>query len=353
MGKPSNTCKLCYKKFKHSKGMKTHILLAHKADQEFIGREIQDSELKYACNLCPRKFVKETILQKHNLEHEAQNHEYLRADCFFKDRKGCRYVCKLCYRKLSTFESLVGHILKNHGSHEKFFRISIKQQDCIYPCKRCNLKFISKDILEYHREIKHQAGKLKTTTKSSGSYKCQQCEEGFRWHVSLQEHSLTVHKIKMQEEEKPNQRCQLCFKQFSGRGNYKNHVHNIHRKYPEEMATLRAIVKGKPTSLLFETRCKFCPKSFLNLHVLNYHVSSDHKQEKNSQDWTCEFCKHVIKPNKNKSTQIKLHLRNVHQMSSESSLSSQIVQPKEDETLRNFNILMERLMGGSKIPAHV
>ena len=136
MGKPSNTCKLCYKKFKHSKGMKTHILLAHKADQEFIGREIQDSELKYACNLCPRKFVKETILLKHNLGHEAQNHEYLRADCFFKDRKGCRYVCKLCYRKLSTFESLVGHILKNHGSHEKFFRISIKQQDCIYPCKR-------------------------------------------------------------------------------------------------------------------------------------------------------------------------------------------------------------------------
>ena len=111
------------------------------------------------------------------------------------------------------------------------------------------------------------------------------------------------------------------------------------------MATLKALEKGKASSLLFKTPCKFCTNSFLNLHVLNIHVSSDHREEKSSQVWTCEFCKHIIKPSKSRSTHIKTHMRTVHQISYGSSLSSQIVQPREDETLKNFNIMMQRLSG--------
>ena len=56
------------------------------------------------------------------------------------------------------------------------------------------------------------------------------------------------------------------------------------------------------------------------------------------------LCKHVIKPSKSRSTQIKKHISSMHQIyCNECILSSQIVQPREDETLRNFNIMMQRL----------
>jgi hypothetical protein len=225
------------------------------------------------------------------------------------------------------------------------FKLSIEPKECIYPCKHCDLKFISTDILEYHMERKHKTGTVAWWLGHQvGGFKCNQCEKGFKWHVSLQKHSLAVHKIKIHVDEKQEASCQLCLKQFSSRVNYKDHVKNVHIKSPEEMRTLQALEKGKPASVLFKIVCKFCTKSFLNLHVLNIHVSSVHRQEKKSQDWTCEFCKHVIKPSKNRSTQINKHIRSMHQIYyNESSLNSQIVQPRDDETLSNFNIMMQRL----------
>ena len=41
-------------------------------------------------------------LVKYNIDHDTQNHEYLRKDCYFKEKKGSRYAGKFCYKKAET-----------------------------------------------------------------------------------------------------------------------------------------------------------------------------------------------------------------------------------------------------------
>jgi hypothetical protein len=91
--KQNTTCKLCYKTFRIEKILERHIVYAHKNDTAFLGRDIAESELKHACKFCPKKFVKESILFKHNIDHDTQNHEYLRKDCYIKESKGRRFAC--------------------------------------------------------------------------------------------------------------------------------------------------------------------------------------------------------------------------------------------------------------------
>ena len=59
-----------------------------------------------------------SILFKHNIDHDTQNHEYLRKDCYFKEKKGSRYAGKFCYKKAETFTGVLleggaGHPLEN------------------------------------------------------------------------------------------------------------------------------------------------------------------------------------------------------------------------------------------------
>ena len=59
-----NECKLCYKKMSRYQVPK-HMEFVHKEDKEDFDRAILDSELKYSCKQCPRKFIKESIVDIH------------------------------------------------------------------------------------------------------------------------------------------------------------------------------------------------------------------------------------------------------------------------------------------------
>jgi len=310
--KTNNTCKLCYKKL-DPKFVQRHIDYAHKDDQQYLGREIEDSELVHSCTTCNKRFVKESILQKHEVSHKILQYEFLRKQCTLKQGqargpgKYPGYKCKLCYARIGKFEVLIEHILTSHESDKKIINMNISEEECKFACDQCNLKFISKDVLDYHIDYKHRRNKVCTSKPNKSN---------------LEDVS----------------KCKLCHVEFESRKQVQNHVHSIHRKYKEEMEVIRN--PGSKTH--FKIKCRFCPENFINLHVLSFHVSRRHKEEKKSQAWVCDFCSHNIKPSKNISTMIKNHMRRVH---GEEGANSQIARPEESDSVKNFRAMMEMMAG--------
>ena len=94
---------------------------------------------------------------------------------------------------------------------------------------------------------------------------------------------------------------------------------------------------------LYSLKCKFCKDNFLNLHILNYHVQSMHREEKRSQPWSCPYCDHTIPPDKNLSAKMKSHMRSSHQIEGIDTLGSQIVQADPDDSIKNFMLMMQTM----------
>jgi len=300
-------CKLCYKKLGRAVEVQKHMKNVHKDDQEFLGREIEDSELVHTCTTCNKGFVKESILQKHEVSHKVLQYEFLRKQCIIKQGKTRGYKCKLCYVRIGTFVELIEHILTSHESDKKIIKMKISEEDCKFACDQCNLKFFSKDVLEYHIDCKHRRNKVCAPKPNKPS----------KEDVS---------------------KCILCHVEFESRKQIQNHVHNIHRKHKVEME----VIRNPGSKSHFKIKCRFCPENFMNLHVLGFHVSRRHKEEKKSQAWVCDFCSHNIKPSKNISTMIKNHMRRVH---GEEGANSQIARPEESDSVKNFRAMMEMMAG--------
>ena len=138
-------------------------------------------------------------------------------------------------------------------------------------------------------------------------------------------------------------RCKLCLVDFNSAKLCRGHINNVHRKYPEETIALKEIERGVQSSGLFKMKCNFCPDNFLNIHVLKFHVASVHKEQQQNTDWKCEFCNFVITPRKLRSTFINKHMKTAHNIGTGIGINSQIVQPKENEALKNFNTMMQML----------
>ena len=153
----SNKCKLCYKKYR-AKEMERHIRFAHKHDTEYLGREIEKSELKYPCNICPKVFIKDSILKKHKTEHELSKYEYLRMESSKRtpSTKCYSYKCKLCYRRFNRFAILVNHIVVNHEADKDLLETKFTKEDCTFACPSCDLVFISENSRLHHTDKKHQ-----------------------------------------------------------------------------------------------------------------------------------------------------------------------------------------------------
>ena len=64
----------------------------------------------------------EAILFKHNIDHDTQKHEYVRKDCYFKERKGSRDACKFCYKKSETLIGVARQNLEIHRLDKNRFK---------------------------------------------------------------------------------------------------------------------------------------------------------------------------------------------------------------------------------------
>ena len=297
-------CKLCYKKVLPS-AVDFHNKRAHSEDQEYLNRNIEASELIFICPKCPKKFVKEDLLIKHKAsEHESNDYDFLKIESSVKKEgksSSRRRKCKFCYEQFEVFTQLLMHILTKHKTEENLLKTRIRDRDCKFTCKKCSQKFVTENVLIYHIDKKHS----QVHTEPSEVY------------------------------------CKLCIVTFKSNSQLKNHKYNIHKQFPDEWAALESL-EGQS----FKLKCKICSESFMNLHVLNYHASYVHKEERKTQDWICQYCNFAIKPSKDRwvpldfelrcrnlwmhlftrSTKIKNHMRNLHKIEPSETLSSQLVQ---------------------------
>jgi hypothetical protein len=138
--------------------------------------------------------------------------------------------------------------------------------------------------------------------------------------------------------------CKICKVDFKTTKHCTAHVKSVHGKYPDELKALQDTNIGRERSLMFKMKCNFCSEKFLNLHVLKIHAAHIHKEEQTKTDWKCEFCNYLIKPRKHRSTFINTHMKKAHNIGTGIGISSQIVQPKENEALKNFNKMMQMMM---------
>ena len=252
------SCKLCYKKVLPS-AVDFHNNYSHSEDQEYLNKNIEEVDLRHLCAKCPKMFVKEDLLIKHKAStHESTSYEFLKIESRVKKEgksSSKKYKCKFCYGQFEVFTQLLMHILTKHKTEENLLKTQIRDRDCKFTCKKCSQKFVTENVLMYHIDKKHS----QIRTPPSAIY------------------------------------CKLCIVNFKNSSNFSKHKDNIHKQYPDEMEALESLAGQR-----FKLKCKFCSEKLMNLHVLNYHVSYVHREEKKSQDWICQYCNIAIKPSQDR-----------------------------------------------------
>ena len=143
-------CMLCYKKIRYLRNFNAHIQGFHKNDKEFLGRDIHESELKFACKICPKKFVTRRILTKHNVEHYAKKYKTMVTECYMQGTK--RYKCKFCHANFDGLGVFLNHTILKHSTEEYLFNVAITPEQCQTVCSKCDLMFVSQSVLEYHTD---------------------------------------------------------------------------------------------------------------------------------------------------------------------------------------------------------
>ena len=390
-------CKLCYKQFSRVDILLVHIRNIHKTNEEKEALEMEvipEEVLMHACTLCEKKFLTGDILNLHALQFHKIGTSKKTFECSkckesFKWHKSLRVhsmkshnikikardnpgvSCKLCYTKYARFDNLTSHKRKIHTSPEEQKALKenhIEETSLQHPCSMCDKKFLFGKILEYHKEKVHTGGSsycklcrvgFESATKGrhhvrnvhrtnpqemfalkgpnmdeSWDVPCNNCEQKFLNTHVRNYHAAALHKKDIKESTK----CPLCKTEYKTSKTQREHIRHFHQNCPEEMEAMKT--ESKTLSSL---KCKFCKDNFLNLHILNYHVQSVHREEKRSQPWSCPYCDQSIPPDKNLSAKMKSHMRSRHQIEGIDTLGSQIVQAEPDDSIKNFMLMMQTM----------
>ena len=124
-------CKLCYKLIKHQPHMDRHLKFQHSGDKDLLERPIAETELIHACNVCSKKFARESILNYHRKIHEAPKNND---------------ECKLCYKTFTTGKMMERHIGYAHKTDTEYPGKEIAESDLEHAHKVCPKKVCPKKI---------------------------------------------------------------------------------------------------------------------------------------------------------------------------------------------------------------
>ena len=219
-------CKLRYIGFKSRRGLQNHEQKMHADDSEFLNKDITAEDLKFDCKECDKKFVSKPILKNQIERHRLENYEFLRDKTYHSESK--MFVCTLCHTKLPSFRGIVTHALYIHGEDIKLFEQDISEEDLVFQCNSCELKFVNELSLYYHNS------------------KC---------------HDLDV-------EKKHYKLCVVNFKTDNG---------FLHHKYKIHKLELNALSKNYTSSdMVF--KCTICPKKCATQLSLDYHITNTHSK---------------------------------------------------------------------------
>ena len=274
-------CKLCYKLMKTEQSKLIHYDKVHKND-EYLEKEISPQDLRIPCNKCEYKFVSEANMNIHT----KAVHDQVDLKQFY-DMKTRKFHCKLCHEMFNYNYKLNKHLNFYHPSDKNLLN-SINQADFDKECDKCDLKFLTETLADFHRLRIHFPNMKKVP--------CSLCDKEIsRYNYAMHKATHTLVK---------NFNCNLCQTKFKTKQTLERHQAILHGT-PEERQFIESGQDTIPQELL-KYPCPECHLSFLSQSLLTTHENGNHREK--VSEYECHICYKKMKSKYN----IKAHLENVH-----------------------------------------
>jgi len=135
-------CDVCHVSFANNNNLKVHLKGVHKIEKnlELFDGGVDESLLIIKCDKCEKRFANESILKYHKKYKHVETMSY----------------CKLC-DEVFKFPSLFKrHKIVTHKDDFWAFDTNLDPNLLNYPCSNCSLKFLSENLLKYHKKLKHK-----------------------------------------------------------------------------------------------------------------------------------------------------------------------------------------------------
>ena len=309
---PQN-CFLCNLDFPDLFLFKVHMRRTHKTDG------------KYKCDRCDNKVIHHSSYELY-LHHMTKEHGvgvYLykcdKCDKVCKDRRDLKghsvvhlsedqrekIVCEQCGRYFKGRHNLNQHLKSFHNEYK------IQPKDKLKNCTKCDKEFNESELFEEH---------LKSCLDTFQQFPCKFCNVTWVSHLSLELHIVEKHEKKMyvcdicgytslylgqvKEHKKAvhqkikAQFCHICGKQYSKQDKLKEHMLRAHdigeKKYKCDICGMKFITnqskkehfeKVHDTNTIYQ--CDQCPKTFQVRNYLQTHVRIVHEKYRPHK---CDIC---------------------------------------------------------------
>ena len=235
-----STCDICGKSFKSRKALLSHRDVHKTFECESCGKCFKSSTYYkhrkscqvYKCELCDFETTSKKDFCKHKKVHESNLKHCLFCTYTTQDSSNLKkhilnvhsdskFSCNLCDKKFSRESSLSNHKEKSHSSKLK--------------CDYCEKEYVCKKNLDKHILKDHTKNKIES---SNGSFMllhqteriiqkryhfCQQCDYKSRWKRDVARHVERKHRQPNGPKKDLNRTCVKCNTTFSRYSNFKAH----------------------------------------------------------------------------------------------------------------------------------
>ena len=334
-------CRLCYVTFSDQREQLPHEQKVHNTteDREALKIEVTQLTLKdftQVCKICSSRFrTKNSVSHHEKIEHRVGVEKSTNCKTCRKMVKTSKlrvhmqshlekkFKCKLCYRRFPRNKYLLAHEMLTHKDEAELLTTEITEKDLKHNCNHCELKFITKQLLDRHakdheekqqlrmkecklcyRECKYLAVHEKTVHKNDSEfvgrnildsellYKCSNCDKKFVKESIKMIHQKR-HKEHREKQQKRLKECKLCYKECKYLAVHEKTVHKNDFEYFGRNILDHELVY----------KCSNCDKKFVKESIKLIHQKrhelekfeflrreSCFRDEKRHRRYKCKFC---------------------------------------------------------------